>query len=105
MSAIKAAVSLRRKTWFSRISDPDMRRGDPAMSEMIREFSNYLDFSFDPGNKYTIPYQAGTDAIVYNADTVQNPPKSWADLWNPDSHLTHDALESFRFRWKWISQP
>src|SRR6266498_2424512 len=45
---------------------------------------NYLNFPFDPDNKYTIPYQAGTDAIVYNADTVTNPPKSWADLWNPE---------------------
>ena len=46
--------------------------------------TSYLDFPFDPGNKYTIPYQAGTDAIVYNADTVTNPPKSWADLWKPE---------------------
>ncbi|PKN90806.1 MAG: ABC transporter permease [Chloroflexi bacterium HGW-Chloroflexi-6] len=45
---------------------------------------NYLDFSFDPGNEYTLPYQAGTDALVYNADTVPNPPASWADLWNPE---------------------
>ena len=45
---------------------------------------NYLNFSFDPNNEYTIPYQAGTDAIVYNADTVTTPPKSFADLWNPD---------------------
>lgn len=46
--------------------------------------ANYLDFSFDPGNKYTIPYQAGTDAIVYNGDTVTTPPTSWADLWKPE---------------------
>ena len=45
---------------------------------------NYLNFSFDPNNEYTIPYQAGTDAIVVNTDAVTNPPKSWADLWNPD---------------------
>ena len=45
---------------------------------------NYLDFPFDPGNKYTIPYQAGTDAIVVNTDKVTDVPKSWADLWNPD---------------------
>jgi spermidine/putrescine transport system substrate-binding protein len=45
---------------------------------------NYLDFAFDPGNKYTIPYLAGTDAIVYNADKVTDPPKSWADLWKPE---------------------
>jgi spermidine/putrescine-binding protein len=45
---------------------------------------NYLNFAFDPGNKYTVPYLAGTDAIVYNADKVANPPKSWADLWKPE---------------------
>ncbi|MEW5829075.1 MAG: spermidine/putrescine ABC transporter substrate-binding protein [Chloroflexota bacterium] len=45
---------------------------------------NYLNLSFDPGNEYTIPYQAGADAIIYNADTVATPPTSYADLWNPD---------------------
>ena len=45
---------------------------------------NYLNLSFDPENTYTIPYQAGTDALVYNAETVTNPPQSYADLWNPD---------------------
>ncbi len=44
----------------------------------------YLNLSFDPGNIYTIPYEAGIDAIVVNTDKVKNPPKSWADLWNPD---------------------
>ncbi|MCJ7434259.1 MAG: spermidine/putrescine ABC transporter substrate-binding protein [Anaerolineales bacterium] len=46
--------------------------------------SNYLDFSFDPGNKYTIPYVVGTDAIVVNTDAVQNVPQSWDDLWKPE---------------------
>lgn len=45
---------------------------------------NYVNLPFDPGNQYTIPYEAGTDAIVYNADKVKNPPKAFADLWNPD---------------------
>jgi spermidine/putrescine-binding protein len=44
----------------------------------------YLDLSFDPGNVYTLPYEAGIDAIVVNTDKVPNPPKSWADLWSPD---------------------
>ncbi len=44
---------------------------------------NYLDQPFDPGNEYTIPYQAGTDAIVVNTDVVTEVPDSWADLWNP----------------------
>jgi len=46
--------------------------------------SDFKNLPFDPGNVYTIPYMGGTDAIVYNADRVPNPPKSWADLWNPD---------------------
>jgi spermidine/putrescine-binding protein len=46
--------------------------------------SGFKDLPFDPGNEYTIPYMAGTDAIVYNADRVPNPPKSWEDLWNPE---------------------
>jgi spermidine/putrescine-binding protein len=44
---------------------------------------NYLDQHFDPGNEYTIPYQAGTDAIVVNTDVITELPDSWADLWNP----------------------
>ncbi len=46
--------------------------------------SGFKDLPFDPGNVYTIPYMSGTDAIVYNADRVPNPPASWEDLWNPD---------------------
>ena len=45
---------------------------------------NYLNLSFDPGNEYTVPYQAGTDAIVVNTDEVENVPQSWADLWKPE---------------------
>jgi spermidine/putrescine-binding protein len=45
---------------------------------------NYLNLPFDPENRYTIPYQAGTDGLVYNADTVDTPPQSYADLWNAD---------------------
>jgi spermidine/putrescine-binding protein len=45
---------------------------------------NYLNLPFDPGNDYTIPYQAGVDAIIYNADKVTTPPASFADLWNPE---------------------
>ena len=43
----------------------------------------YLGLPFDPNNDYTIPYEAGTDAIVYNADVIKDPPTSWADLWKP----------------------
>jgi spermidine/putrescine-binding protein len=58
---------------------------DHAKLPVLKNFdSNYLDFDFDPGNKFTIPYLAGTDAIVVNTNMVSNPPKSWADLWKPE---------------------
>ncbi len=46
--------------------------------------SGWLDLPFDPGNKYSLPYLAGADAIVVNTDTVENVPQSWADLWKPE---------------------
>lgn len=46
--------------------------------------SAYMNQPFDPGNEYTIPYEGGLDAIVYNADAVTTAPKSYADLWNPE---------------------
>ncbi|MBK8617848.1 MAG: spermidine/putrescine ABC transporter substrate-binding protein [Anaerolineales bacterium] len=33
---------------------------------------------------YVVPYQMGTQAIVYNSETVTDPPASWADLWNKE---------------------
>jgi spermidine/putrescine-binding protein len=53
---------------------PNMKNMDP----------NYMNLEFDPGNVYTLPYQAGVDAIVYNADKVPNPPATWEDLWRPE---------------------
>ncbi len=46
--------------------------------------AGWLDKSFDPGNKYSVPYLAGTDAIVVNTGAVENVPQSWADLWKPE---------------------
>jgi len=58
---------------------------DHAKLPVLKNFDpNYLDFEFDPGNKYTIPYQAGTDAIVVNTDAVATVPASWEDLWKPE---------------------
>jgi spermidine/putrescine-binding protein len=46
--------------------------------------AGWMDQNFDPGNKYSVPYLAGTDAIVVNTDTVENVPQSWNDLWKPE---------------------
>ncbi len=72
------------------IVTPMVRNGliqklDHSQLPVLANFDpNYLNLSFDPGNQYTIPYEGGTDAIVYNADKVKNPPKAFADLWNPE---------------------
>jgi len=57
---------------------------DKSKLPMANYDSNYLDLEFDPGNVYTVPYMAGNDGIIYNADAVPNPPASFADLWKPE---------------------
>jgi len=42
----------------------------------------FLDLSFDPGNKYSIPYMWGTVGILYNTTMVDDPVDSWDILWN-----------------------
>jgi len=44
----------------------------------------FLNQPFDPNNQYTIPYLAGTDAIVVNTATVDNVPTAFADLWKDE---------------------
>lgn len=62
-----------------------LRELDHARLPVMRNFDpNYLDFEFDPGNRYTIPYLIGTDAIVVNTGKVESIPQSWSDLWKPE---------------------
>ena len=42
----------------------------------------FLDLSFDPGNKYSVPYMWGTVGIIYNKTKVSDPVDSWNILWN-----------------------
>ncbi len=54
------------------------------MPNMVNFDDGWMNQDFDPGNKYSVPYLAGTDSIVVNTDTVENVPQSWADLWKPE---------------------
>jgi spermidine/putrescine-binding protein len=54
------------------------------MPNMKNFDENWMNQEFDPGNKYSVPYLAGTDAIVVNTDAVENVPTKWADLWKPE---------------------
>lgn len=43
----------------------------------------YKDLSFDPENKYSVPYTWGTVGILYNKTMVDGPIDSWESLWDP----------------------
>ena len=47
--------------------------------------TKYMDMakSFDPDNKYAVPYTWGTVGILYNTSMVDDEITSWSDLWNP----------------------
>lgn len=42
----------------------------------------FLDLSFDPDNKYSVPYMWGTVGILYNTTMVDEPVDSWDILWD-----------------------
>lgn len=53
---------------------PNLINIDPAFANV---------FGDDNGD-YVVPYQAGTQAIVYDSSQVSTPPASWNDLWRPE---------------------
>jgi spermidine/putrescine-binding protein len=62
-----------------------LQKWDKGQLPVINTFDpSYLNQSFDPGNEYSIPYQAGTYGIVYNKDKVTTAPTAWQDLWTPE---------------------
>ena len=44
----------------------------------------FKDPPYDPGLVYCVPYQWGTTGIGYNSDEFDDPPGSWAYLFDPD---------------------
>jgi spermidine/putrescine-binding protein len=44
---------------------------------------NFKNLDYDPGNKYTVPYQWGTSCLVVDTSKVTRPITKWADLWDP----------------------
>lgn len=43
---------------------------------------NFLNLSYDPSNKYSVPYMWGTIGIIYDPKKVTEPVTSWDILWN-----------------------
>jgi spermidine/putrescine transport system substrate-binding protein len=45
--------------------------------------ANFRELAYDPGNRYSIPYNWGTTGLVVRSDLVAEPVTGWADLWDP----------------------
>lgn len=68
---------------------PNVKEIDPKYMEMSK--------SFDPENKYSVPYCWGTVGILYNTSMVspEDAPTKWSDLWNDkfkDNILMQDSV-------------
>lgn len=69
----------------------------PVLSELNPD---WLDKSYDKGNKYSVPQLLGAPGIAFNTKDYQGSKfTSWADLWNPEFkdkvQLLDDAREVF----------
>ena len=68
---------------------PNIKEIDPKYMEMSK--------SFDPENKYSVPYCWGTVGILYNTSMVapEDVPTKWSDLWDAkfkDNILMQDSV-------------
>lgn len=45
--------------------------------------ANFRDLLYDPGNRYSVPFNWGTTGLVVRTDLTQAPITQWADLWDP----------------------
>lgn len=55
----------------------------PNLEYLVDQF---VDPSFDPGNKYVVPYQWGTTGIAYDKTKITIDDESWAELFDPDAN-------------------
>ena len=56
----------------------------------------YKNLSYDPENKYSVPYMWGTVGILYNKDMIPEPNQSWSILWDTQYQKNVFMLDSYR---------
>lgn len=67
-----------------------------ALTNLSNIGEEYLNPSYDPGNKYSIPYLGGVEAIAVNKDMIKTPVTSYGDLFNPEFTGQIVLLDDFR---------
>lgn len=65
----------------------------PNIKNINPDFKNQ---TYDPQDKYTVPYMWGTFGILYNKTLVDEPVESWDILWNPKYEGEIQMLDSVR---------
>lgn len=67
-----------------------------ALTNLSNIGEAYLSPSYDPGNKYSVPYLGGVEAIAVNKDAITVPVTSYGDLFNPEFANQEVLLDDFR---------
>ncbi len=62
----------------------ELQKLDMSKLSNFKNLDGGLLVAFGNTTDFIVPYQMGTQAIVYNSATVKTSPTSWADLWNPE---------------------
>ena len=57
---------------------------------------SFKNTSYDPENKYSVPYMWGTVGILYNKDMIPEPNQSWSILWDTQYQKNVFMLDSYR---------
>jgi spermidine/putrescine transport system substrate-binding protein len=66
----------------------------------------FLNMQFDPGNKFSVPFMAGTVGIVVNTELVTGDIKGFADVFKPENSQKIVVLDDSReiVSWALLSQ-
>jgi spermidine/putrescine transport system substrate-binding protein len=66
----------------------------------------FLNMQFDPGNKFSVPFMAGTVGIVVNTELVTGDIKGFADVFKPENNQKIVVLDDAReiVSWALLSQ-
>jgi len=76
------------------VADMLMELDHARIPNMANIDENFLDPSFDPGRKFSLPYMWGTIGIGYRKSAVDGVPASWNDILTSDKYAGRIALMS-----------
>ena len=76
------------------VADMLMELDHSMIPNMSNIDENFLDPSFDPGRKFSLPYMWGTIGIGYRKSAVDAVPASWNEILNSDKYAGRIALMS-----------